>query len=786
MQQIFGLICFVFISGYSYATPPDVPKINDTIEIDGVLDDAAWEHAAQLTLTNITWPQENLPADVKTTVKYFENGDTLFVAFEAQDPSPEDIRAFYNDRDGVWRDDLVGIKLDPYNDHRLVFQFFVNPLGVQADSIENVIRNSDSDAWDGIWDSQGRIHEQGYTVEMAIPLRNFNFNPSEGQQTWAVEFLRFYPRNERQRISNMTIDRNNDCWACQMQEVNGFEGMKQGKSLAVVPTLVVGYSQNRQLQENDTLVGPQFLFNDWSSDSNIEPGLDIKWGISSDIFLNATINPDFSQVEADSAQLGVNNNFTLFFPEKRPFFLENQDMFNSQFDMVYTRNIGAPDVGAKLTGKSGKHTFGLFAADDSNTTFLIPGNLRSSVAVLDQESNNAAVRYRFDANADLSVGVLGTFRTSDDYHNYTGSIDGTYRLTAQDTIKAQLVISDTEYPEWLSDEFCSGEDCRRDDLECSFGDCETNELVLRTQNDNGLNDTAWYLGYDHEERDWFMYANYRSIGKDHRADLGFESRTDLSRAVVGGGLQWYGAEDDWWTRSELRGDWDITHNDAGEVIERELEAIFNFSGPMQSFAEVGCVMNEHVGNRLDESRLDINGNTLMFDRNFCFVYGNIQPASGLYLENEFIFGKQIDFANNRLADRFTWLPGFEYSINAHLRAELDYLYEKLEADGAEVFTAHQADIRLKYNMDVRNSVRLSITYTKVHQNLDNQPGIQPDNLPDASFTDIATQLIYSYKINPQTVFFAGYADHAFKDDRIDKTERDTRSLFMKFSYAWLM
>lgn len=784
MRHFVGLLCLIFSVGAS-ANPPKVPKVIDTIKIDGVLEDSAWQHAAKINLNNITWPQENTPPLVQTEVSYFENGDTLFVAFQAYDPNPEAIRAFYNDRDKVWRDDLVGIKLDPYNDHRLVFQFFVNPLGVQLDSIENVIRNSESDAWDGLWDSEGRIHEEGFTVEMAIPLRNFNFNPGQGEQTWAVEFLRFYPRSERQRISSMKIDRNNDCWACQMEEIQGFEGMQQGNSLAIVPTLALGYRQTRELQDSEEAPG-SYQFTDWQSKTNIEPGLDIKWSISSDIFLNATINPDFSQVEADSAQLGLNNNFTLFFPEKRPFFLENQDMFNSQFDMVYTRNIGAPDVGAKLTGKSGKHTFGLFAADDSNTRFLVPGNLRSDIAELNQDSNNAAVRYRYDANADLSVGLLGTFRSSDDYHNYTGSVDVTYKITAQDIIKAQFVVSDTEYPEWLSNEFCEQEDCRQANIECSFSNCITNEQVLRTQNYTGLKDNAWYLAYDHEERDWFMYADFRSIGSDHRADLGFESRTDYNKALLGGGLIWYGEESDWWTRSELRSDWDITHNEAGDVIEREVEVIFNFDGPMQSFGEIGCIANEHVGKRQDASSLAIAGNTTLFNRNFCFVYGNFQPAAGLFLENEFVFGKQIDFANNRLADRFTWRPAFEYSINAHLRAEVRYLYEQLDADEAEVFTAHQADVRLKYNVDVRNSIKLNLIYTRITHNLANQPGRAADDLPDESYADIATQLIYSYKINPQTVFFAGYADYAYEDDRLTDLEKDDRSLFVKFSYAWLM
>lgn len=762
-------------SATALATPPEIPRILDPVEIDGVINESAWEQAASMELNYVTWPDENTQAPVQTTVRYFDNGDTLFIAFDAKDPSPDDIRAFYKDRDRIWQDDMVGVKLDPYNDHRLVFQFFVNPFGVQMDSTENVVTNRESNAWDGIWESRGSINENGYQVEMAIPLRNFNFNPVPGKQTWAIEFLRFYPRSERLRISNMAIDRNNDCWACQMHSIEGLENIQQGKSLAVVPTMVIGQSEERDVDDGE----------DWQKDTNYEPGLDIKWGISSDLFLNATINPDFSQVEADSAQLGINNNFTLFFPEKRPFFLENQDIFTTNMNLVYTRNIGAPDVGAKLTGKSGKHTYGVFLTNDTDTTFLVPGNLSSGVAELGQDSNNAAIRYRYDANTDLSIGVLGTFRTSDDYHNFVGSVDVSYKLTPQDEFKAQVMTSDTEYPEWLSEDFCGEDNCHVIYEPCTLSSCEVNERVLRTIAGDGLKDTAIRLSYNHEERDWFARVNYVEVGSDFRADMGFQSRVDFNRYVIGGGYFIYGDEDDWYSRWRISGDWDIMHNDAGEVIEREIEGHISVNGPLQSYLQLGCIANEHVGNRFDATTTRIEGNTDMFNRNFCFLYGEMQPISGLYLENEILAGKQIDFRNNRIADRFMLRPEIGYNINAHLRAELRYVYRKLETEGVEVFTANQADFRLKYNLDTRNSLRLSLIYTDIHHNLDNQPLVLPDDLPDENFTDISTQLIYSYKINPQTVFFAGYSDHAFKDDDVFEMTKDNRSLFMKFSYAWL-
>ncbi|XOV77569.1 MAG: DUF5916 domain-containing protein [Aestuariibacter sp.] len=766
----------LLFSSLADASLTDIPRFTSPVTIDGVLDEDVWQQAAVKELNTVTWPHENTQSPVKTTVRYFDNGDTLFVAFEAQDPEPEKIRAYYNDRDDIWRDDMIGIKLDPYNDHRLVFQFFVNPFGVQGDSTENVVGNFEDSAWDGIWESAGQITDTGYQVEVAIPLRNFNFNPSAGKQTWAVEFLRFYPRSDRLRISNMAIDRNNDCWACQMRPISGLENLQQGKDLAIVPTLVLGQSETRELPDD---------FN-WEKESIIEPGLDIKWGISSDIFLNATFNPDFSQVEADAGQLGINNNFTLFFPEKRPFFLENQDTFSTDFNLVYTRNIGAPDIGAKLTGKMGKHSFGVFATNDENTTFLVPGNLSSSVAVLEQESKNTALRYRFDANSKLSVGFLGTLRTSDGYHNYVGSIDANYRITDQDELTVQVIQSDTQYPEWLANDFCNEDECEEVPDDCSFNDCAFNEQVLRLNGDDSLNDHALRVTYSHEERNWFADARYYELGKDFRADLGFESQVDITRAIIGGGYLIYGEEDDWYNRWRIRGDWDIMHDSNGDVIERELEAQISVTGPLQSYLELGCTANDHVGQRFDERTLRIRGNTQMFSRNYCFIYGDFQPISGLFLQNEILTGTQIDFRNNRLADRFVLRPGFEYSINEHLRAELKYRYEKLETDGQEVFTANLADLRLKYNFDARNSIKLSLIYTDIHQNLDNQPAVAIDDLPSENFIDVSMQLIYSYKINPQTVFFAGYSDHAYEDEDLTRLEKDNRNLFMKFSYAWLM
>jgi hypothetical protein len=188
--------------------------------------------------------------------------------------------------------------------------------------------------------------------------------------------VRFYPRENIYRITHLHNDRDNACNLCQLGKVKGFEQATQGENLAVVPTIMAGRTRERDI-ETDPLDA-------WEYHSQQALGLDVKWGITPEISLQATFNPDFSQVESDSGQLSVNNTFALFFAERRPFFVENADYFSTNYNLVYTRNINAPNYGIKLTGRIDQHSLGVFFADDATTNLLIPGNLSSSVVELEQ------------------------------------------------------------------------------------------------------------------------------------------------------------------------------------------------------------------------------------------------------------------------------------------------------------------------------------------------------------------------------------------------------------------
>ncbi len=764
----------LFISQTVFADAPaiHIPRLNQGhITVDAKLDEAIWQQAKVVDMNNITFPQENQTATVKTKAYLFEDGQTLYIGFIAQDPDPKSIRAFLRDRDSnnIWNDDLIGIKLDTYGDHKLAYQFWVNALGVQVDSIENAVTNSESAAWDAIWDSAGRITDEGYVVEMALPLRILNFNDGLDKQNWAVELVRFYPRDTRQRISNMTIDPNNDCKVCQMGPLIGFAGAKQGKNLAVVPSLTLGGSENRSVSAAGN--------GDWKSQRNSDIGLDIKWGITPDISLNATINPDFSQIEADVAQLSINNTFSLFFPEKRAFFLDNADYFATPHDLVYTRNIADPDYGARLTGRINEHSFGLFAANDTGTTLFIPGNLGSTAVVLDEESQNAALRYRYDPNSKLSLGVSGTFRSNDDYHNYVGGVDFKYKLTDSDDFSAQLLRSETQYPEQLYQSFYS----EQDNQQCDSENCAYNEQVLRTKKDDEFSDLAYLLSYSHKERDWDFSAGYYDYGEDFRADLGFTTIIDWNKFVIGGNRIWRGDENDWWQRIRFGGDWDITHNDNGELLEKESQLWINIDASNLSYIYVGITDRDRAGPREREYDLAVDGNVTLFHETMLDTYVSTQLTPQLSLSNDFGFGDEIDFANNRLGDAIFIRPGITYNPNTHLTIKSTYTHKRLRADGAEVFTAKLLDTRFTYQFSVRSFVRLALIYSDIDRNTDNYLN---SNIATKR-RSLATQLLYSYKLNPQTLFFVGYSDNAFANDSIDDLTRNSRTVFMKLSYAWL-
>ena len=711
----------------------DLPRTQGSIVIDGVIDDAAWAEALQVDIDIETRPGENTPAPVKTTAYLIENGRSLFVAFDAGDPEPRRIRAYLRDRDSAFNDDFVGIVIDTYGDERRAFEFFANPLGVQMDLTNDDVNGNEDESWDAIWDSAGKIGDGGFVVEMEIPLSQLRFPKLDGMQTWGIDLLRFYPRDRRYRLSNNPQDRSRNCYLCQFEKIRGLEGAEPSRDLEIVPTLTALQASSTEDPGIESLS---------SGSVDTEFGVSARWGVTPDTTLNLAVNPDFSQVEADAAQLDINNQFALFFPEKRPFFLEGADYFNTPFNAVFTRSVADPSVGVKVTGKRGDHTYGFFAAEDDVTNLIFPGPFGSDSESLSQENTTLVGRYSKGFGRASSIGALVTSRSGDEYENTLGGVDLNWKINDQHRLRVQHLRTTTRYPESVATEF---------------------EQPLGRFDGDGT-----FVLYDYDSRDWFVGLRHRDRSEGFRADAGFIPQVNTNTQVVRLGRVWHGKKGSWWSRMQVDGDWDITHDEDGRLLEREVEAEFYVNGPMQSHMEIGV------------TKRNLLYDDVMFDETKFTLFAEFQPRGGLLLGTWSRFGDQVDFDNTRLADERRIESWARWNINRNWLLRYSGTFVSLDTkEGPNIFDASVHDVRLTWHFSARSFLRLTTQWQDVERNQD----VYLDSV-DARERDVGRQLLYSYKINPQTVFFLGYSDALLDDDSLNGLTTTERTWFMKIGYAW--
>ena len=525
-----------------------MPKIDGPIRIDGVLDDPAWQDALTVEVEVEVRPGENIAAPVRTTVMVCYSDRHFYAAFRAYDPNPADIRARYSDRDKLWDDDWVAVVLDTFNDERRSFDFFVNPLGVQGDAVETSTGGG-GEEWDAIWDSAGRIDSDGYTVEMAIPFSSLRFQPTDGEQTWGFDAVRNYPRLVRHRIGLFPRDRSNNCYLCQADKIRGFAGASPGRALEFDPTLSAIHSEERD----------PFPDGDFQElDSTVELGLTARWGVTPNLNLSATINPDFSQIETDAAQLDINTQFSLFYPEKRPFFLEGFDYFQTPLNAIYTRTLADPVWGVKVAGKVGRSTVGFFSVRDEVTNLLFPATEWSSSTQRQARSTGTVFRYRYDVGSSSTIGALVTDRQGDDYSNLVYGADLDLRFTPKDTLRLQVLESTSEYPSEIAE--------------------------AHGQPVGEFDGHAVDFLYTHQTRSYEVYGMYREISPGFRADLGFVPQTGFKHYDTGYLHVWQQNDPKhWYNRLQVwlgyehDDDWD------GNMLRSAPGTFVMYDGPLQSF-----------------------------------------------------------------------------------------------------------------------------------------------------------------------------------------------------------
>ena len=703
------------------------------IVIDGVLDEPAWAGAAVVPLTHEWLPGDNTAPPVDTEVLVTFDDARLHVAFRAHDPHPEAIRAHLADRDNEFVDDAVGFSIDTFNDRRRAYRFEVNPLGVQRDAIVSDVDDSEDASWDAIWDAAGRITASGYTVEIAVPFRQLRFPRAAAEQTWGFLAQRIYPRSVVHELYSSANRRDLDCLVCQYQPITGFARLETGHSLEVVPTVTADRTDRRA-----DLAGPLE-----EGDEDADAGLTVRWGVTDNVTLLGTVNPDFSQVEADAAQLDVNERFALFFPEKRPFFLEGADVFATPLQAVFTRTVADPSAGLKVAGKEGDHAFGVFAAEDRINNLIFPGAFGSALGSIDEDVRSGVVRYRRDVGGRSTLGVLYTGRDGDgDYENHVYGVDGTLRLTDSDSLRFQLLGSSTRYPEEVA--------------------------LVRGQPAGGFDDLAARVTYNRGTRNWTVFGFLFSLGEDFRADSGFIPQVD----AVGGALQvgrtFWGTETSWYSRFRVLASSVYTETQAGELFEDSYNFDLVYEGPRQSFVQLGVRPNRERfrGTTYDNLRADLRM--------------SIRPSGDFFAELLVRGGEIIDFTNARQSEFIRVVPRVEFNLGPRFSGAAEHLYEEFWIDDGTFLQANLSQATLRYFLNVRTFLRAIVQYQRIDRDLAlyEVPGLAAEE------EDLFTQLLFSYKLNPQTVLFAGYSDTRLGVESIDLTQAD-RTFFLKVGYAFL-
>ena len=404
-------------------------KVTGTMVIDGDLSEEAWNQAPLAEEFKTYFPNPGQSMEVKTRIWAAYDKGNLYFAIKCSDPEPDKIKTAIAQRDTIYRDDYVGISLDTLGTRQTSQEFYVNPNGIQMDAVSSAASRFDITP-DFVWDSAGKVTGEGYQVELRIPLESIRYQRTKGKSQEVRMGIIFFRSVPRLGISGTWPERPPGQTFFNVMATLVYTGLKKsGLKLEVLPN--VTYNRDADRVEADHW--------DKSTDTNI--GVGFKYGITSSITAEGTINPDFSQVESDVFQVEVNQRYPLFYSEKRPFFMEAQEVLDFtivheamasllEYGMlvspIHTRLILDPGWAAKVSGSTGKLHFAVLAANDRSAgrPWDIGTNPFEGKSAL-----FGITRAKYNLGADNYLGVLYTGRHFQGERSDVGGMDFSYRFS---------------------------------------------------------------------------------------------------------------------------------------------------------------------------------------------------------------------------------------------------------------------------------------------------------------------------------------------------------------------
>jgi len=706
-----------------------IPRFHEPISIDGYLDEKSWKSALKVDDFYTYYPLDGNPAQQKTVGFMGYDDHAIYVAFICFDDNPEKIRASITRRDEILDDDHIVLFLDTQNQGKESYEFLVNPYGIQGDGIyvDMVLQDFTPDY---IFRSQGHKFQKGFIVEVEIPFKSLRF-PNSSELTFGMAIMRSIKNIDTELIWPK-ISRNSTTFVPQFAKIGGIKGVQPSNNIEILPELT-SQKHDRRLADNDFTKNP-FKF---------QGGVNLKYGPLPGIVFDMAVNPDFSQIEADADKIEVNRRFPLQYDEKRPFFLEGTNIFQTPINAVYTRRIVDPIAGLKFTGSGSGFEIGLLQAIDtyygsetylrdiSQYQYLFDPEFSQDEFLKQYQNKNSLhsiLRIKKNIFDYAHIGGLVTDKRFGDTYNGTYGIDGTFLIGGQYSLSFQALHSQTK----------------------DFFD-----LSVRSG-------AGYYANLFRGSRTFNFQLFYNDIAPDFEAANGFIERTDYRE----GGLQiWYDIRKSESFFSLIQPAFYFTrmYDYSGRKIESYLAPSITLEARGRNAFTFGYYrqFEEYAGSDFTKNwyYLAFSNKTfswLFFDISSRFGDGIFYEALYYGLEPFLGYNRYLRM-NLELRPLRNWI--LEFRIQ-------NYLFEgKYQAQN---YRTNQDIYRFKttYQFTRDLALRFILEHNDYYQDFD-------------------INVLFSYQPFPGTVVFAGYNN---KLDKLvssqDKYDRLEQTIFFKISYLF--
>ncbi len=698
----------------------EIRRVASPPTLDGRLDDHAWREAVRVTEFTQHNPREGVPASEQTEVWLAYDSRALYVAIYAHYSDVSLMRANRADRDRADRDDRVSLYLDPFLDQQRAYRFSVNGYGVQGDAILNAggggpggPGRGEDESWDALFYTAGGPVEDGWIVEVAIPFKSLRYPPPRdgGEHRWGLQMTRSIESKDED-VAWAPISRRVESFLAQMGVLYGLRDLESSKNLEVQPTATAVRADRRDRESGVFSRGP------------VQPdvGVNVKYGVTTNLTADFTYNPDFSQIEADRPQIEVNQRYPVFYPERRPFFLEGQEIFSTAINLVHTRTIVDPLGGAKLTGKVGSTNLGVLVANDE-----APGRVDDpDDRAYGRTARVVVGRVRRDLYAESFLGAIVTDRAFLDTFSRALGVDGRFRLGAVHRLSFMVAGTDARDEE--------GVRARGYALQVSFAR------------------TGRSLDYS---------VTHTSLSPEFETALGFIRRTDIRDTTASAAYTFWPQATviNWGPRARYRVNYDFAGLKQDEEVEVGLNARFARNIGMRGNAT--REMERYEGIEFFKWRYSLGGDA-DFSRRFSFG-------------GHWNWGDEIRYGDSPYLGRtyggsasLTLRPGprLEANVTGNFSRFID------PATGTRVFDVQLYRARATYQFTERLLLRQIVEY-------DTYAGKLGVNLLATYRVDAGTVVFAGYDDRAQVG--RRFNEERFADDALRRT---SRTFFMKVAYLF--